>query len=145
MRDLVFFFFFFFFNDTATTEIYTLSLHDALPISTFALLPDTKANYIFPMASIQYFSVANFDQFQVLMVRPLYWFGTNGTVALNDQLSLAAEPQYSADGRTVTIHLKNYRWSNGQPVTSRDIEFWMNLLKANKQSWAAYVPGAFPD
>src|SRR5208283_4243930 len=28
------FFFFFFFNDTATTEIYTLSLHDALPSST---------------------------------------------------------------------------------------------------------------
>src|SRR6266567_9373192 len=28
----LFFFFFFFFNDTATTEIYTLSLHDALPI-----------------------------------------------------------------------------------------------------------------
>ena len=27
------FFFCFFFNDTATTEIYTLSLHDALPIS----------------------------------------------------------------------------------------------------------------
>src|SRR2546426_4727994 len=31
MRFLLFFFFFFF-NDTATTEIYTLSLHDALPI-----------------------------------------------------------------------------------------------------------------
>src|SRR3989441_3482736 len=29
---------FFFFNDTATTEIYTLSLHDALPISVIALL-----------------------------------------------------------------------------------------------------------
>src|SRR3989441_10789662 len=28
-------FFFFFFNDTATTEIYTLSLHDALPICSF--------------------------------------------------------------------------------------------------------------
>src|SRR6266436_8926056 len=28
--------FFFFFNDTATTEIYTLSLHDALPISASA-------------------------------------------------------------------------------------------------------------
>src|SRR6202046_5968825 len=28
--------FFFFFNDTATTEIYTLSLHDALPIYLFA-------------------------------------------------------------------------------------------------------------
>src|SRR5437588_10079210 len=30
---VMYFFFFFFFNDTATTEIYTLSLHDALPIS----------------------------------------------------------------------------------------------------------------
>src|SRR5690349_23534756 len=30
-------FFFFFFNDTATTEIYTLSLHDALPISSLAI------------------------------------------------------------------------------------------------------------
>src|SRR5438132_13195600 len=29
---LICLFFFFFFNDTATTEIYTLSLHDALPI-----------------------------------------------------------------------------------------------------------------
>src|SRR2546430_9007143 len=28
--------FFFFFNDTATTEIYTLSLHDALPISSLS-------------------------------------------------------------------------------------------------------------
>src|SRR5262247_4759170 len=30
---IIFLFFFFFFNDTATTEIYTLSLHDALPIA----------------------------------------------------------------------------------------------------------------
>src|SRR5947208_10286169 len=34
MRLLYLFFYFFFFNDPATTEIYTLSLHDALPIST---------------------------------------------------------------------------------------------------------------
>src|SRR5258708_32484898 len=33
MREFSSTFFFFFFNDTATTEIYTLSLHDALPIS----------------------------------------------------------------------------------------------------------------
>src|SRR5947209_13454864 len=31
--------FFFFFNDTATTEIYTLSLHDALPISSSGRRP----------------------------------------------------------------------------------------------------------
>src|SRR2546430_4333420 len=33
MLCLAYLLFFFFFNDTATTEIYTLSLHDALPIS----------------------------------------------------------------------------------------------------------------
>src|SRR3712207_7614526 len=33
---------FFFFNDTATTEIYTLSLHDALPISAAVLQPDAR-------------------------------------------------------------------------------------------------------
>src|SRR3712207_8323969 len=37
--------FFFFFNDTATTEIYTLSLHDALPISgrSLPLCPSARA------------------------------------------------------------------------------------------------------
>src|SRR2546422_8405287 len=39
------YFFFFFFNDTATTEIYTLSLHDALPISSaLAVLPCWSAS-----------------------------------------------------------------------------------------------------
>src|SRR2546427_11530123 len=33
---------FFFFNDTATTEIYTLSLHDALPIYLFSLFEKPK-------------------------------------------------------------------------------------------------------
>src|SRR2546427_4960683 len=35
--------FFFFFNDTATTEIYTLSLHDALPISSTFAAPSSNA------------------------------------------------------------------------------------------------------
>src|SRR3989442_8911162 len=38
------FFFFFFFNDTATTEIYTLSLHDALPIYGAGLLRTGKGD-----------------------------------------------------------------------------------------------------
>src|SRR2546422_11516399 len=33
----------FFFNDTATTEIYTLSLHDALPISILAVIPHPRS------------------------------------------------------------------------------------------------------
>src|SRR5258708_29415840 len=41
------FFLFFFFNDTATTEIYTLSLHDALPISyAFEIAKNTAISYL---------------------------------------------------------------------------------------------------
>src|SRR2546429_9818587 len=39
---LVIIFIFFFFNDTATTEIYTLSLRDALPISPFTIPPTNQ-------------------------------------------------------------------------------------------------------
>src|SRR6476620_12688916 len=39
---------FFFFNDTATTEIYTLSLHDALPISTWVPSVCTRPRVIRP-------------------------------------------------------------------------------------------------
>src|SRR5256885_8693001 len=43
---IVFVLLFFFFNDTATTEIYTLSLHDALPISA-----DSRARTAAPQAA----------------------------------------------------------------------------------------------
>src|SRR2546425_9488615 len=42
MIRLYFYYFFFFFNDTATTEIYTLSLHDALPIFPFTLTTQSR-------------------------------------------------------------------------------------------------------
>src|SRR5215211_8536361 len=45
----LFFIFFFFFNDTATTEIYTLSLHDALPIYARAAIErGTRGNVLLP-------------------------------------------------------------------------------------------------
>src|SRR5258708_9793409 len=37
---------YFFFNDTATTEIYTLSLHDALPISTRSAPPSNRSTRV---------------------------------------------------------------------------------------------------
>src|SRR2546430_10377286 len=51
---------FFFFNDTATTEIYTLSLHDALPICVLAMwhsprFYSTTASTFFPTGSVKPF------------------------------------------------------------------------------------------
>src|ERR1043165_1342349 len=48
-------FLFFFFNDTATTEIYTLSLHDALPISD--LLGEYPAVRYYPPSGDLYFDI----------------------------------------------------------------------------------------
>src|SRR5262245_66067282 len=42
-------FFFFFFNDTATTEIYTLSLHDALPIFDGTRWVPCKPGFLLPV------------------------------------------------------------------------------------------------
>src|ERR1039457_1492088 len=39
-----------FFNDTATTEIYPLSLHDALPISILFVIFDVETIFLFPWA-----------------------------------------------------------------------------------------------
>src|SRR2546422_4007963 len=44
-------FFFFFFNDTATTEIYTLSLHDALPISSMNRMSPAPSEVSMPTRS----------------------------------------------------------------------------------------------
>src|SRR5438132_684356 len=55
----------FFFNDTATTEIYTLSLHDALPISV------TTNLLKFMRASIKMIGVSNLQSFIASMTQKL--------------------------------------------------------------------------
>jgi peptide/nickel transport system substrate-binding protein len=112
---------------------------------TFAEVPGTPPNYIFPMDSLAYFTTSNLAQFQYLMWRPLYWIGNKDKIVENDQLSLADPPAYTHHNTVVTIRLKDYKWSDGRPVTSRDVTFWINLLKANKASWGEYAPGFFPD
>ena len=101
--------------------------------------------YTFPLSQNAY--SPGYEQFSYQMYRPLYWFGGSGTGAplLNPALSLADLPQYSASGRTVTIRLKHYMWSDGHAVTARDVQFFMNLVKAERLHWPTYVPGYFPD
>ncbi len=106
--------------------------------------PATVPNYIFPFTSSAYISVINTDTFQYLMYRPLYWFGTGAQPTLNPSLSLASVPTWS--GNTATIKLKNYKWSNGTPVTSADVMFYVNMLKAvGATDYGAYTgfPASF--
>jgi peptide/nickel transport system substrate-binding protein len=112
---------------------------------TFAENPASgAADYIFPMVSLSVDTPTNL-QFQYLMYRPLLWFGKGSEPTRNPDLSLAEEPVYQDGNTTVVIHLKPYQWSDGKPLTSRDVLFWINLLRANTDNWAAYLPGGFPD
>ena len=123
----------------------TVVTHVTKTSATFAEQPNAVPNYIFPLAPGQFYSAANVFQFQYLTYRPLYSFGSDGQVRLNDSLSLAEEPVYSNAGKSVTITLKGWKWSDGVPITARDIQFWQNLVTANKTYWPAYVPGEYPD
>jgi peptide/nickel transport system substrate-binding protein len=113
--------------------------------------PSTAANWILPLitgADNSVFTVLDFDyQFY----RPLYW-STNGVkpqyVA---NMSLANPPVWSNSDKTATITLKsNYKWSDGTPITSADVLFWWNIMKAaikvSPANWADYTPGlGIPD
>lgn len=114
--------------------------------ATFAELPGAPPNYIFPLMPGSYANNSNISDFQFLLYRPLYWFGSpGGTPTLNTSESMASPPVYSAGNTKVTVTLKHWLWSDGTPVTNRDVEMWVNMVKANKTNWFAYVPGAFPD
>ena len=115
--------------------------------ATVALTPGDQFDYIFPLLDDEDATGANIEYSEYLMWRPLYWFGSPGHVGVDQEYSLAdpATIASSAGQTTATIQLKPYRWSDGKPVTSRDVQFWFNLLKAEKVNWWGYVSGEFPD
>lgn len=113
---------------------------------TFALAPQTTPNYIFPMTSFAYCSVANTSQFSSLLYRPLYYYGNNYSPTVDYNYSIGKAPVWSNGNKTVTIHLNSWKWSNGEQVTSRDIELWINVYKSDAAAnYCGYVPGLFPD
>jgi peptide/nickel transport system substrate-binding protein len=113
---------------------------------TVALPPGVTPNWIWPFVPLTNASEYNANQFFDLMYRPLYMFGNDGTsVDVNYPLSPANAPTYSADGKTVTITMKNWKWSNGEAVDAKDVIFFLNMFKAEPDNYYGYVPGLLPD
>ncbi len=115
--------------------------------ATVALSPGEQFNYILPLLNTENAVGANIEYSEYLMWRPLYWFGGPNSVGFDEKYSLAYPAAVTSAGgkTTATIQLKPYRWSDGKPVTSRDVQFWFNLLKAEKTNWWGYVSGEIPD
>ena len=111
---------------------------------TWAELPSSPANWIFPFMSLAYFSVPNSQDFQYLMYRPLYWFGGENTQPTVDYgLSTANAPVYSNGGKTITISMKGWKWSNGETVGANDVVFWLHMMYAEYANWAGAGPTSF--
>ncbi|MGH7704663.1 MAG: ABC transporter substrate-binding protein [Candidatus Dormibacteria bacterium] len=128
-------------------------------VVTFAEQPGQPPTYILPLESSAEESNANFAQFSNILYPPVYVFDANGKPVLDQSLSIGKLPAFSDNNTVVKITLKHWLWSNGQPVTARDLVFWMNLLSAVTDpnapaigsstapgpGYGFFVPGGFPE
>jgi peptide/nickel transport system substrate-binding protein len=113
---------------------------------TFAEAPGANPNYIFPYLSCAFSSVNNINQFQMLMYRPLYWFGRGGSPDFIPSLSPANRPVFSHANQTVTITMKGWKFADGQAVNARSVMFFLNMYKADPISYCGYNAGyGIPD
>jgi peptide/nickel transport system substrate-binding protein len=116
---------------------------------TYAMVPGAVPNWILPMPTSATNSVYNVFNFEWQMWPPIYYAPKGSTPTVDPALSVANTPTWSSDGKTMTITLKPWKWSDGTTVSSKDLEFSFSMLKAgikaSPANWAAYVPGYFPD
>jgi len=118
---------------------------------TVAEPPGATPNWILPLTPGANNSVYTAFSFQYEMWRPLYWFVNGVEPKETPALSLAEEPKFSNGDKTVTITLKSaYKWSDGKPLTSQDVLFWIDEMRAaikeSPANWAGYTPGVgIPD
>ncbi len=118
---------------------------------TWAEPPGAAPTWILPLVTSAAFSVNDTSDFSEELWRPLYWFGNGVEPTLTPSMSLANPPTWSNGDTTATITLKsNYKWSDGQPITSRDVLFFFDEVKAaiaeDPANWGPYSPGVgIPD
>lgn len=112
--------------------------------ATLAWSGGVAPNFIFP-----YPPATNTNGYNQNLTQYLWPFlavqGDGGQSKINPAESLYSNVGFSNGDKTVTITLKSWKWSDGAPITSRDFTFMYNLLKTNKDNWAYFVPGTFPD
>lgn len=114
-------------------------------VATWACNPGFPPAVIFPFTPRERIGIRNLNEFQMLMYRPLYWLGNKGEAGIDPDLSLAFPPEWEDDGVTVTVTLKPWQFSNGEPIGADSVMFWVNMMKVKGDRLGTYVPGYFPD
>ena len=119
-------------------------------VVTFAEQPQGGPTYIFPITPAADLSAYDISQFQQFFWPYLWWSPKGAEPTIDYALSIGLAPKFSDDNKTITITLNSgWKWSDGTPVTSTDVEFMIDLLKAavaiSPANDGDYTPGLFPD
>jgi peptide/nickel transport system substrate-binding protein len=127
-------------GENATAKKGPVKQGGTVTIAQVGATPD----FVFPFAP-----ATNQNGWNVNLTQPLWPFlvyaGDGGSSVVNKNKSLFSSLVYSNGDKRITITLKNWNWSDGKPVTSRDFTFVYNLLKANAANWNAHLVGLFPE
>lgn len=99
-------------------------------------------NYIFPLETDNVNTAPN-TEMAGLLWKGLYQLSPVKPV-LDYSKSIGNTPVFSNGGTVVTITMKHFKWSDGKPVSARDVEFGYELTRAIGPLWSGYVPGGFP-
>jgi len=84
------------------------------------------------------------DEAQAVLFRPLLW--VNQKVSIDYSRSLATSIAASNQNTTFTVTMrKDYKWSDGSPVTADDVAFCFNLMKEYGAKYAYYGVGGLPN
>ncbi|MFF3261629.1 peptide ABC transporter substrate-binding protein [Streptomyces sp. NPDC002932] len=111
----------------------------------YALPANFTPNWILPVGTASHLNTNNASISQSLWEPLIAYDGSTGKVGWNKNNSLATGADFAKDSKSVKITLGDRHWSDGEKITSRDVQFWFNLVKANKGDWASYSPGKAPD
>jgi peptide/nickel transport system substrate-binding protein len=111
----------------------------------YALPANFTPNWILPIGTPAHLNTNNISIAAALWEPLIAYDGSTGGIAWNKKASIATAADFAKDGKSVNVTLGNRRWSDGKPITSRDVEFWFNLIKDNKAQWAGYSAGKAPD
>jgi len=111
----------------------------------FALQVGTGPNWILPIAAPDKMATHNSAIKATMWPRLFEYNGVDGAMGWDKKASAADSYTFSDDHKTITITLKDLTWSDGKPVSSRDVEFWYNLVRFNKEKTGGYSEGMIPD
>lgn len=116
---------------------------------TVAFPPGAVPTSVLPFSTMTNCYAVDIDYWN-LMYRPAYWFGLGNSVSVQYALSPFFAPAFKRSGSNtiVTMVSKGWKWTNGsggtQTLDAQDINFWLNMDKAQEDQGNSASCGYWP-